>query len=79
MTSMKITKVDSKQSRSILPLLITDSQGNSTWGTSIHYTRNILITNQHVIEPYSSNTRKEYVKFNYLQIKQFNYHQKMKL
>lgn len=58
MISMKMTKVNSKQSRSILPLLITDSQGNSTWGTSIHYTRNILITNQHVIEPYSSNTKK---------------------
>lgn len=54
------TNIDKKpdSSHSILPLLITDSKGNNSWGTSIHYIQNILITNQHVIEPYSSNNQR---------------------
>lgn len=36
----------------VIPLLITDSRGNNTWGSSVLFQNNVLITNQHVIQPY---------------------------
>ncbi|RCK57725.1 hypothetical protein Cantr_06828 [Candida viswanathii] len=51
-SSTTLTTSITPQSSSILPLLITDAKGNTSWGTSIHYAPSILVTNNHVIQPY---------------------------
>ncbi|KAG7665594.1 uncharacterized protein J8A68_000800 [[Candida] subhashii] len=40
------------KSDSVLPMVVSDSKGNGTWGTCVYYNDSTLVTNHHVIQAY---------------------------